>query len=95
MSTFITSHQEYNGWNSFETWKVMHDYFNDMDLEQLESHFFGRSRYSNADLARSYVELVLEDSNDLFVIESFLDCVDWHEVERAIEDNYEDFKQYE
>tara|TARA_R110001592_G_scaffold286519_1_gene555115 strand:+ start:982 stop:1263 length:282 start_codon:yes stop_codon:yes gene_type:complete len=91
---FVTKHQEYNGWNSFETWKVMHDHFNDMDLEQLESHFFERDRYCNADLARSYIEMILEDSNELYIVESFLDCVDWQEVERAIECNYEDFKQY-
>lgn len=94
--SFVTKHEKYNGWNSFETWKVMHDHFNDMDLESLEDHFFSRDRYSNADLARSYVEMILEGwNNELYIVESFLDCVDWHEVERAIQDNYEDLKQDE
>ena len=72
----------------------MHDYFNDMDLEQMNTHFFGRDRYAVCDLARSYIEMMLEKKNDLYVVESFLDNVDWVEVEEALYSNYEDLNEY-
>ena len=92
--SFTTKHEKYNGWNSFETWKVMHDYFNDMELEDMNTVFFNKGRYSVCELARSYTEMMLEGKNELIIIESFLDCVDWDEVERAIYDNYEDMNEY-
>ena len=91
---FVTKHEKYNGWNSFETWKCMHDHFNDMDLEQLSAHFFSRDRYAVADLARSYIEMMMEEKNELYVVESFLDNVDWVEVEGAIYSNFEDLNEY-
>ena len=91
---FVTKHEKYNGWNSFETWKVMHDHFNDMDLEKLEDNFFSRDRYTVADLARSYIEMKLEEKSELYVVESFLDNVDWVEVEGALYTNREEMIEY-
>ena len=72
----------------------MHEHFNDMDLEQLNAHFFSRDRYAVADLARSYIEMMLEKKNDLYVVESFLDNVDWVEVEGALYTNREEMIEY-
>jgi len=91
---FVTKHEKYNGWNSFETWKVMHDHFNDMDLEKLEDNFFSRDRYVVADLARSYIEMMMEEKSELYVVESFLDNVDWVEVEGALYTNREEMIEY-
>ena len=91
---FTVTQEKYNGWNSYATWRVMNDYFNQFELDDMNSVFYSEATVPVREIAKSYVEEVLEHTNESYVLESFLDEVDWEEVERAIQSNYEEMNEY-
>lgn len=86
---------EYNGWKSYETWKVMSDWFGDMNLEEHQS-LIGESPDDMVSyLCRCYVEDMLGDDAKGYILESFLNCVSWGCVAEAVIYNLEEMLEYE
>lgn len=73
--------KSYNGWENYETWRVMLEFFEGFDL----SDFFSSEPdlADTADWCRDYVEEILTSSGKGITLDyalSFISAVNWHQI---------------
>lgn len=76
--------QKYNGWTNYETWRVNLELFDgyDFDGEPVDGDML-------ADMADEYITAGGASGLALDYARAFLSAVNWYEIARAINENYE------
>lgn len=82
----------YRGYCNYETWKMMVDYFNHLDLDEIDmiigeldsSKTHDQIVFSVSIPVEDYVLEMLEDKAPSYILESFTNNIDFYEIAESL-----------
>jgi hypothetical protein len=97
------NNEGYRGYVNYETWRVMSDYFGDMDLNELDmllgnvdyDKTLDQRIFSASIPIESYVDEMLDEKAPRYILESFTNNVDYYELAATILEQRQEFLDYE